>query len=104
MTTTIVREVVGIEKEAESIISQAKAYTKQLENEYEEEIKAYRKRMSDELNEKIAAFHKNIEETNKSVLQEEEMRLNKSLEAINNIPQDVLTGLVNAIVSRMLNI
>ena len=76
MTTTIVREVVGIEKEAESIISQAKAYTKQLENE----------------------------ETNKNVLQEEEMRLNKSLEAINNIPQDVLTGLVNAIVSRMLNI
>jgi len=101
---TLVKEVVGIEEEAESIIAQARADAKQLEKAYEEEIKAYRNRMSDEIKEKIDAFHKTIEEANTIALHEEELRLKESLEAIDNISQDALERQVNAIISRVLNL
>lgn len=100
---TLVREVVGIEEEAESIIADAHAEAKRLEKAYNEEVSAYRKNISDETNRKIEAFRKDVEEANKKALQDEKTKLDESLDALNGISQDIINSQVEIIVSRLLN-
>jgi hypothetical protein len=100
----LVKEVVNLENEAESIIAHAHAETKQLEKIYEEEIAAYRQKMTEEMNEKIAGFQKNIEETHKAALYEAERELKELLDVLNSISDDAFRFWVDLIVSRLYNI
>ncbi|MCX5808941.1 MAG: hypothetical protein NTX36_06165 [Proteobacteria bacterium] len=100
----LVKDVVNLENEAESIIAHAHAEAKQLEKVYEEEIAAYRQKMTEEMNEKIAEFQKNIEETHKAALYEAERELKESLDALNSVSDDAFGSQVDLIVSQLCNV
>jgi F0F1-type ATP synthase membrane subunit b/b' len=96
---TLVKEVVNLEDEAESILASVRAETKQLEKACEEEIAAYHKKMTEEMIGKIAEFQKKTEETHRAALSEAERELKESLDALNCISDDVLVSQVERIVS-----
>jgi hypothetical protein len=97
---TLIKDVVGLESEAEAIVIQAHAEAKQLENAAEEEIVACRAELTGRTHRKIAEFQRYTEETYKRVLAEAEEELQAALDALDRIPHDKLSRQVDLIVSR----
>ncbi|OPY75252.1 MAG: hypothetical protein A4E64_01990 [Syntrophorhabdus sp. PtaU1.Bin058] len=97
---TLVKDVVGLESEAESIVQQAHAEAKQLEKAVEEEIASYRKKLTEETHRKIAEFQKNTEETYRNAQKDAEEELKAVLDALDRIPHNNLQKQVEMIVSR----
>jgi len=100
----LVKDVVNLENEAESIIANAHVEAKQSEKFYEEKIAGYRRKMTEEMNERIAEFQKNIEETHKAALYEAEGELKESLDALNSVSDDAFGSRVDLIVARLCNV
>ncbi|MEI6154872.1 MAG: hypothetical protein WCQ90_12380 [Deltaproteobacteria bacterium] len=97
----LVKDVVNLENEAESITAYARTEAKQLEKTYEEEITAYHQKIIEEMNGKIAEFQKKAEEAYRTALSEAERDLEESLEALNCISDDVLEAQTERIVARL---
>jgi F0F1-type ATP synthase membrane subunit b/b' len=97
---TLVKDVVGLESDAESIVQQAHAEVKLLEKSVEEEITSYRRKLTEETHQRIAEFQKNTEETYRNALTDAEEELKAVLDALDRIPYDNLQKQVEMIVSR----
>lgn len=96
----LIKDVVGLEGEAESIVLQAHSEAKQLESAAEEEVVSYRRKLTEQAHQKIAEFQRNTEEAYKKVLAEAEEELQAILDALDRIPHDKLRKQVEWIVSR----
>jgi glutamyl-tRNA reductase len=101
---TLVKDVVGLESEAESIVQQAHTEAKQLEKSVEEEVASYRRKLTDETHQRIAEFQKDTEETYRIALTDAEEELKAVLGALDRIPHDNLKKQVGLIVSRCRNL
>ena len=100
---TLVKDIVSLEKEAESIIACAREEAKQLEEVCGEEIVAYRENMTEETNQRISQFRKEAEETFKVAMDEAERELSTALYDLEHIPDNLIQTQVARIVSRLIN-
>jgi len=100
----LIKDVVGLESEAESIVLQAHTEAKQLEKTVEEEIVSYRKKLIEETQQRIAEFQRNTEERYRNALAAAEGELKTVLDALDRTPDDSLRKQVGLIVSRCKNL
>lgn len=100
---SLVKEIVSLEAEAESIIGHAHEAAKKLETDYEEQIAAYRQTVIEETNQRISEFRKKSDEAHKAALVEAERAQKIALDALENIPDDVLQKQVEQILTRLWN-
>ncbi len=100
----LIKDVVSLENEAESIVMQAHAEAEQLERTAEEEIASYRGKLTEQAHQRIAEFQKNAEEAYGNALAEAEGELQAVLSALDRIPHDNLRKKVELIVSRCKNL
>ena len=99
----LVEDIVRLEKEAESIIAQAREDAKQLEEVCGEEIVAYRENMTEETNRRISEFRKEAEETFRKAMDEAERELSTALDNLEHIPDNLIQSQVARVVSRLID-
>lgn len=101
--STLVKDVINIEKEAESIVSLAQEEAKRMEKHYEDQVADYRKKVMEETDRKIARFRKDAEEKHNTRMAEAEGELAAALGVFDRIPDDSLQEQAERIVERLVN-
>jgi hypothetical protein len=96
----LVKEIVDLEAEAESILAEARAEEQNLEKSVDKEIATYRERLAEELNRKLSAFQKETAERHTSLTAQAESELKEALNDLDNIPGETLRRQVERIVAR----
>ena len=96
----LVDNVVSLEREADAIVAQARAEAKELEKLTVAEAEAYRRKLAEETNQKISDFQKEMEKKYQSSVAEKEKDLAQALNAIDQIPDDVLKEQIRKIVTK----
>ncbi len=97
---TLVEDVLSLEKEADVIVAQAYAETKELEKLAIAEAEAYRRRLAEETDQKVLAFQNEMEEKHKGSVAETERDLVRALNAIDQISDGRLKEEIEKIVTK----
>ena len=97
---TLVDDIVALEREADSIIAQAHAEAKQLEEAAHSEIAAFRQAIARQVEERVAVFRGETEKRHRKAVEEAESVLALSLKAIDETPEEVLKKQVDRIIAR----
>lgn len=96
----LVEDVVSLEKEADTIVAQARAEAKELEKLAIAEAEAYRRKLAEETDQKVLAFQKEMEEKHKGSVAETERELVQALRSIDQLPDGRLKEQIEKIVTK----
>ena len=96
----LVENIVSLENEADSIVAQARAEAKELEQSAIAEVEAYRRQLAEETDQKISAFQGETEERHKHSIAEAEKELAQVLDAVGQISGSVLREQIDRIITR----
>lgn len=99
--SSLITDVLTVEKKADSIIEDARNEARQIEKKCEEEIEAYRKQKAAEMDDMVAAFQKKAEEDYMSTLSQYENELNESIKHIEGISEQVISYQIEQILARL---
>jgi vacuolar-type H+-ATPase subunit E/Vma4 len=97
----LVEKIVSLENEAESIVARAHEEAKRLEKDSEEETASYRRKLADEMEQRIAAFSSEREKMHQTAMTGAEGELKAALDAVDQIPPNILQDKVELIMSRL---
>ncbi len=97
---TLVEDVLSLEKEADVIVAQAYAETKELEKLAIAEAEAYRRRLAEETDQKVLAFQREMEEKHKGSVAETEKELVQALRSIDQLADGRLKEQIEKIVTK----
>lgn len=98
---TLMEDAITIEKEADSILERARIEAKQIERDCEDEIELYRKKKIEEMDEMLAAFQKKVEEDYIKSLSQYEDEIRETIRHIDSIPEHIIAGQIEMILSRL---
>ena len=96
----LVEDVVSLEKEADSIVAQARAEAKELEKSGFAEAEAYRRKLTEEMDQKTLAFQREMEDRYLGSVVETNKDLTRALNGIDQIAGTVLKEQINKIVAK----
>jgi hypothetical protein len=96
----LVENIVSLENEADSIVAQARAEAKEIEQSAVAEVEAYRRQLAEETEQKISAFQGETEEKHKNSIAEAEKELAQVLDAVGQISGNVLREQIDRIITR----
>jgi hypothetical protein len=96
----LVENILSLENEADSIVAQARAEAKEIEQSAIVEVEAYRRQLAEETEQKISAFEKKTEERHKHSIGEAEKELAQALDAVDQILGGVLREQIDRIITR----
>jgi hypothetical protein len=96
----LVENIVSLENEADSIVAQARAEAKEIEQSAVAEIEAYRRQLAEETEQKIFAFQGETEGKHKHSIAEAEKELAQVLAAVDQILGSVLREQIDRIITR----
>lgn len=99
--SSLIKDVLTVEKEADSIIEGARNQARQIEKSCEEEIEAYRRQKTMEMEDMVAGFQKKAEEDYISTLSLYENELRESINQIEGISEQVIARQVEQILERL---
>jgi vacuolar-type H+-ATPase subunit H len=94
----LVEEVLSLEKEADEILTRARAEAKELEKLGLGEAEAYRRKLAEETDQKILSFRKETEEKYQGLIAEAEKNLSRALSAIDQIGSGTIKEQIDKIV------
>jgi vacuolar-type H+-ATPase subunit H len=100
---SLVKDIVSLEAEAESIIGHAHEAAKKLETDCEKQIASFRQKIIEETNQRISEFRIKLDEAHRTALVETEREQKIALDALESIPDDVLQKQVEQILTRLWN-
>ena len=96
----LVETILSLENEADSIMVQARAEAKEIEQSAIVEVEAYRRQLAEETEQKISAFRKETEGKHHLFIAEARKELDQTLDAMDRIAGAVLEEKINRIVAR----
>ena len=97
---TLVENVMSLEREADSILAQARVDAKEVEKKAQAEAEAHRLKLVEATEQKVSAFQKETREKHQRDIAEAEKDLARALEAVDQISDGVLKEQVDRIVTR----
>lgn len=97
---TLIEEIVSLEKEADTIVANARAEAKEIEKSAIAEAERYRRRLAEETKLKISVFQRETEEKHELSIAEAQRELAQSLDATDQIAGDVTREQIDRIVTR----
>ena len=96
----LVENILSLENEADSIVAQARAEAKEIEQSAIVEVEAYRHQLAEETEQKISAFQRETEEKHKHSIAEAEKELAQALDAVDQTSGSVLREQIDRIITR----
>jgi hypothetical protein len=96
----LVENIVSLENEADSIVAQAQAEGKEIEQSAIGEVEAYRRQLAEETEQKISAFQREAEKKHQRSAAEIEKELAQALNAVDQIEGAALKQQIDKIVSK----
>lgn len=96
----LIESILGLENEADGILSAARADSAERERKAAQEAEAHRSQLEADVDRRLAAFEKEAEAKYKADVAQSEQELKASLESIDGIPTALFDKQVERVVAR----
>lgn len=98
---TLVETILSLEKEADSLLEEARGRAKEIEEAAKADLVSYQQEMAREVEARVAAYRREAEEKNQAALAQVEAELQSSLEALDRLDESAVQRQVERIVARV---